>query len=97
MANAINYRKQSADAYTAWLAYHQDKQRFPIQGQVDRIAYVDFLAGWNAAQFAAKVDKAIESLNQCDGCRRGLAINLEGIHEDEKGNLFMACEKNRYS
>lgn len=39
-------------------------------------------------------------MNQCDGCRRGLPINAEGIHYDpqQKGwnHLYMVCEKKRY-
>jgi hypothetical protein len=37
------------------------------------------------------------SLNQCDGCRRGLPINAFGNHTEGPGGLaVMACEKDRY-
>jgi hypothetical protein len=34
--------------------------------------------------------------NQCDGCRRGLAIDALRIHREADGQAYMVCESSRY-
>lgn len=39
-----------------------------------------------------------EFVNQCDGCRRGLPLNDEGVHVSGSGSGFdmIGCTRNRY-
>ena len=34
--------------------------------------------------------------NQCDGCRQGNIAYARGLHRNEDGRAFMACQKDRY-
>lgn len=34
--------------------------------------------------------------NQCDGCARGLPVNINNHHIDRFGNVYMACSAQRY-
>lgn len=40
------------------------------------------------------------SVNQCDGCRRGIPVNENGVHVGPagfRGGDFMACTADRYT
>ena len=51
--------------------------------------------GWPTPQ--RKPVEAVETktVNQCDGCRRGLPVR-DGLHVDADGMAFMCCTKHLY-
>lgn len=52
------------------------------------------------ARFGAEAERramASMTMNQCDGCRRGLGYNSHGHHVGSDGIVVMACTKDRYA